>query len=81
LALGNLRQRELVLGALQDLPQTNIATPGEVLCLLHGQRLSGLGIGFVDAHLLATVRPTPGSALWARDKRLQDLAGQLAARR
>mgnify|MGYP001194579521 CR=1 FL=1 len=31
LALGNLRQREIVLNALSDLPRTGIATDAEVL--------------------------------------------------
>jgi predicted nucleic acid-binding protein len=45
LALGNLRQRELVLEALSDLPQANIATDAEVLHFIDRHALFGRGIG------------------------------------
>lgn len=77
LALGNLRQRDRVLGGLQDLPQANVATDGEILHFIDRHALSGLGIGYVDAHLLAAVRLTAGAALWTRDKRLHDVADRL----
>ncbi|MDO8252524.1 MAG: type II toxin-antitoxin system VapC family toxin [Rhodoferax sp.] len=70
LALGNLRNRDAVLGALQDLPQANVATETEVLRFIGEKSLFGMGIGYIDAHLLAAVRLTPGSWLWTRDKRL-----------
>jgi len=70
LALGGLRQRDVILGALQDLPQANVATHEEVFRFIAENALYGLGIGYVDAHLLAAVRLTPGAALWTRDKRL-----------
>ena len=71
LALGNLRQRDLVLHALQDLPQASVAANQEVLQFIDRHALSGLGVGYVDAHLLASVRLTAGAAIWTRDKRLQ----------
>ena len=77
LALGNLRRRHLVLGTLRDLPQASIATNEEVLQFIGRQALFGLGIGYVDAHLLASVRLTPGAAIWTRDKRLQVAADKL----
>lgn len=77
LALGNLRQRELVLGTLQNLPQARVATDTEVLHLIDQNRLFGLGIGYVDAHLLAAARITGGVTLWTRDKRLHGVANQL----
>jgi predicted nucleic acid-binding protein len=49
----------------------------EVLSFIEQQSLHGLGIGYVDAHLLASVRLTPGSALWTRDKRLVKIAEKL----
>ena len=77
LALGNLRNREEVLDALQGLPQANVATDNEVLHFINRNAVSGLGIGYVDAHLMASVRLTPGSTLWTRDKRLKAAAGRL----
>jgi predicted nucleic acid-binding protein len=83
LALGDLRQRDLVLATLQDLPQASVATDREVLHFIGQHALFGLGIGYVDAHLLAAVRLTAGTALWTRDKRLLGVADRLglAARR
>jgi predicted nucleic acid-binding protein len=77
LALGNLRNRAAVLGALQDLPQASVATETEVLHLIASKGLFGLGIGYIDAHLLASVLLTPGAQLWTRDKRLLVASAQL----
>jgi predicted nucleic acid-binding protein len=77
LALGNLRQRNLVLSALQDLPQTSVATDWEILNYVDRHSLFGLGIGYVDVHLLAAVALTAGAALWTRDRRLHGTADQL----
>jgi len=79
LALGNLRQRELVLTALGDLPQARVATDAEVLTFIERGRLYGFGIGYVDAHLLAAIRLTPGASLWTRDRRLHEAAARLGA--
>jgi predicted nucleic acid-binding protein len=77
LALGNLRQRDLVLNALRELPQAAVAADEEVLHFIDRQALFELGIGYVDAHLLAAVRLTAGTKLWTRDRRLQGVATQL----
>lgn len=77
LALGNLLHRDQVLAALQDLPQATTATDAEVLCFIDQATLAGSGIGYIDAHLLATVRLTPGAQLWTRDKRLLSAAVRL----
>jgi predicted nucleic acid-binding protein len=77
LALGHLRRRDVVLRALQDLPQANVATNQEVLQFIDRNALFGLGVGYVDAHLLASVRLTPGAAIWTRDKRLRAAADKL----
>jgi hypothetical protein len=77
LALGNLRQREMVLSALADLPQAKVATDAEALHFIGAHALFGCGIGYVDAHLLAAVRLSAGAALWTRDKRLHTVAERL----
>lgn len=77
LALGNLRQRQFILQALSDLPQANVASDREVLHLTEHESLFGLGIGYVDAHLLAAVRLTAGASLWTRDKQLHSVAGRM----
>lgn len=70
LALGNLRNRDTVLSALQDMPHAVVATGLEVMRFIDQKGLFGLGIGYIDAHLLAAAMLTPGSLLWTRDKRL-----------
>lgn len=77
LALGNLRQRDPILASLQDLPRAAVATDQEIMHFIGQQRLSGRGIGYVDAHLLAAVRLSAGTALWTRDTRLFAVASQL----
>lgn len=77
LALGNLRARGIVLGSMAALPQAVVATPAEVLELIERSGLSGRGVGYVDAHLLASIRLTPGSALWTADVRLRALSEEL----
>jgi predicted nucleic acid-binding protein len=77
LALGNLRQREVVLDALSDLPRASVATDVEVLHFIDRHALFGRGIGYVDAHLLAAVRLTAGAELWTKDRRLHGVAVEL----
>ena len=54
LALGQLSRRSEILGLLSNLPQAMVATEAEVMTLVETQRLFGLGIGYVDANLLAS---------------------------
>ncbi len=76
-ALGHIRTRALVLADLRTLPFAAVATDDEVLQFIDRFRLPGLGIGYVDAHLLASSLLTLGSALWTRDKRLRAVAEKL----
>jgi predicted nucleic acid-binding protein len=69
-ALGSIARRDAVIAVLDALPQAPVATPGEVMRLIEHERLHGLGIGYVDAHLLASAR-LAGAAIWTRDRRLQ----------
>jgi predicted nucleic acid-binding protein len=77
LALGNLRQREVILDVFNNMPRAKIATDEEVLAFINQSKLYGLGVGYIDAHLLTSVRLTPGTLLWTRDKRLCAAASQL----
>ncbi len=77
IALGNLRQRDVVLGSLSELPRAATATDEEVLQFIERHALFGVGIGYIDAHLLAAVTLTPDAALWTRDKRLRAIAEPL----
>lgn len=77
LALGQLARRSEILRLLQNLPQAEVATEAEVLTLVENQHLFGLGIGYVDAHLVAATLLTAGAGLWTRDKRLTAVATRL----
>jgi len=77
LALGSLRQRETVIGALRELPQAIVATDSEVMTFIESHALYSRGIGYVDAHLLAAARLTAGARLWTRDRRLSDVAASI----
>ena len=80
LALGRLSQRAEILRLLSSLPQAELATTTDVASLIEGHRLYGLGIGYVDAQLLAATRLTPDARLWTRDKRLAAVAACLGLR-
>ena len=69
LALGTLRRRNMVLGYLRNLPQATNVSEEEALEFIERYSLFGLGIGYVDAHLLASARLSRAT-LWTRDKRL-----------
>lgn len=77
LACGNLRKRTDVLKLLNDLPQAPIATQDEVLLFIERNALMGKGIGFIDAHLLASTVLADSAFIWTRDKRLQQSAIEL----
>jgi predicted nucleic acid-binding protein len=77
-AMGRMRQRELILADMRGLPHAVSAMDEEVLDFVQDNSLFGLGIGYVDAHLLAATRLTLGTALWTRDKRLDAAAQRLS---
>ncbi|MFM0166799.1 PIN domain-containing protein [Paraburkholderia sediminicola] len=77
ISLGSLRNRDVVLGALRDLPRALIATPEEVAYLIQSEQLFNRGIGYVDTALLASARLQPGVTVWTRDKRLKKVADEL----
>jgi predicted nucleic acid-binding protein len=70
LVLGALHPRAKVIDELNQLPKVMRADNAEVLALIDAARLSGSGIGYIDAHLLASLRLHPQSALWTGDLRL-----------
>ena len=77
LALGRMRQRAIILAALSDLPRAELANDAEALTFIDREALFGRGVGYVDVHLLASVRLTPGAAFWTRDAKLRHIAEAL----
>jgi predicted nucleic acid-binding protein len=77
LALGSLNDRTSTLALLDLLPQMRVALTDEVRAMIEARRLYGLGIGLVDAHLIASVFLNPSIVLWTRDKQLRKVAEAL----
>lgn len=77
LALGDLQPRDEILAMLQDLPRAVVATDDEVLDFIEQRELIAIGIGYVDAHILASVALTPSAKLLSRDKRMRAVADRL----
>jgi hypothetical protein len=73
IACGTLRDRTALLASLRDLRQSRLATNEEVFELIERRRLWGRGIGWVDAHLLASALLTR-CQLWSFDQQLQGAA-------
>lgn len=77
-ALGSFPGRTALLDYLAGLRPVKIAGDEEVLRLIEDWVLFGAGIGYMDAHLLASVLLTSGSRLWTRDKALRKVSQQLS---
>lgn len=77
LALGSHIKFRNVIDDLKDLPRAMLPDHDEVLEFILQGRLSGSGIGYVDAHLLASTLLTPDTRLWTRDKKLRVVAERL----
>ena len=77
LAMGNLRQRERTITALDMLPEAPLVPHPQFLDFVSGHSLYGSGLGFVDASLLASA--SVGELLiWTRDRRLREQAEKLS---
>ena len=77
IALGHLSRRQMILHDLSCLPRAKTATDDEVMAYIERKKLFGLGVGYIDAHLLAATALTTGARLWARDRRLNSAARNL----
>lgn len=76
LACGTIRKRDEVLSLVAALSQVPVADHDEVMRLLDTYRLMGKGIGWIDAHLLASAR-LAGEILWTLDGPLKKAARTL----
>ena len=73
-AVGRFKTRVEVLASLLDLPAATLAEDPEVVRFITRNARFGIGIGYIDFHLLVSVKLTPGAILWTRDKRLAMVA-------
>src|SRR3977135_1012011 len=78
LVLGRVPKIAALIAYLHSLTRAIAANTDEVLKLISDRKLSGSGIGYVDAHLLAAAALAPETLVWTRDKRLHAVAQSLS---
>ena len=76
IACGRLRNRIEILSFLEALPRVKEADHAEVLAFIERNDIAGSGIGWIDAHLLASARLS-GVSLWTLDRRLAAISRAL----
>lgn len=79
LVCGNLAQRSDTIDYLERLPSAVAAFELEVRRIIEDKKIYGLGIGWIDAHLLASALISDYQ-LYTRDRRLALAARQTGAR-
>lgn len=77
LACGNLKNRAQLLELLGALTASPVVEHDEVLFMIERYELMGRGIGYIDAHLLASTMLGKATLLWTLDKTLMQIAGEL----
>ena len=79
LALGSLRDRDAIMTYLAAQPEALIASHDEVMVMIDQHSIFSMGIGYTDAHLLASALIDRRSILWTGDKRLAAAAQKAGA--
>ena len=77
LACGTFKIRAQRLSDWWALPRIAELSHTHVVSVIESRNLMSRGIGFVDAHLLCAVLNRNGTALWTRDRRLEEIAEEL----
>jgi len=77
IALGSIARRDEVLRLLSQLPRAPVIGDDEVFAMIETRQLSASGIGWIDAHLLASVMAGK-HVIWTADKRLTKIAARLS---
>jgi len=76
LACGSLQNRREILTLLKALPMAQQVEHAEVLRFIDINHLMGMGLGYIDMHLLASALLT-GISLWTLDNHLKKAAREL----
>lgn len=76
LACGNISNRAEILNLLHALPRLEPVFDNEIYTFIEKRKLYGIGLGFVDVHLLASAL-IHNVKLWTRDKTLKKSAIKL----
>ena len=79
MALGSLRDRGSVMAFLSAQRVAVVATHDEVMVMIDRHGIFSMGVGYTDAHLLASVLLDKRASLWTRDKRLRIAAEKAGA--
>ena len=74
---GSRSDRASIIDLMRQLPNAPVAENDEVLTFIEHHRLFGKGVGYVDAHLLASTALSHQGSIWTRDKRLLAAAEDL----
>ena len=76
IALGSIAEREEVLRLLSQLPSAPVIGDDDVFAMIDARKLQASGIGWIDAHLLASAI-AGRHTIWTWDKRLAGVAARL----
>ncbi len=77
IACGTFADRNEVLAWLKDLPALPKADESEALYCIERHQLMGLGLGYIDVHLLAATLLAPPTRLWTQDNQLKAAAKKI----
>ncbi|OHB77508.1 MAG: ribonuclease [Planctomycetes bacterium RBG_16_55_9] len=76
LACGTISNRTEIISSIQSLPMLDVVEQEELLLFIEQNHLMGIGLGFVDVHLMASAM-LDGIPLWTQDKRLKQACSRL----
>jgi len=76
LAIGNFKNRKVILSLLDSIPKLSKLTHNEFMYFLEMNSFYGKGVGFIDIHLLGSTK-LAGIKFWTMDKKLMNLAKSL----
>ena len=77
LACGTIKNRKEILSLLKSLPSSPVIEFDELMFFIDENQVMGIGIGFVDVHILASAQLS-GTFLWTADKKLNSAAIKLS---
>jgi len=74
LAIGGMANRFMHLNLMANIVVDALATHDEVLNFVDQETIYGVGIGWIDAHLIVSTVMNPNLVFWTRDKRIRSLS-------
>ncbi len=76
LACGSMPDRDEILALLEELPRPKVSSHAETLAFIEQKRLWGVGLSYIDVHLLASALLS-NIELWTADEHLRAAAQAL----